>query len=325
MNSPASAPTAARSRTRVRDGVVLSDVHVRVASGAASSDGTVASNYISRVPHINFSATILHALATPIDAVGLQVWAGAMLLSEYLLSNPITVRGKIVLELGAGTGLASIAAVAAGARAVVATDIHDEGILSLLHRNVKLNNLADIVSIAPLDLMDDSCPLFSALSDLVAPQARLSPRESPEVVASAFHQFQTSGEIIIAADILYLDDVTFQLVRRLPHLLLLSDANETCGKWRSRTMYMALEKRIQFSVDELRPTAPAWDFFVRTVEAMNSDLEARITDDCEPLPADFPDVRIRMTAVDLSGTAQLFSEYERVKELELWQINLEFR
>ncbi|XP_035510843.1 methyltransferase-like protein 22 [Morone saxatilis] len=37
-----------------------------------------------------------------------QVWRGALLLADFILSKPATFRGATVLELGAGTGLTSI-------------------------------------------------------------------------------------------------------------------------------------------------------------------------------------------------------------------------
>ena len=42
-----------------------------------------------------------------------------MLLADYLLHHHSQVEGRLVLEVGAGTGLASIAASVAGARSVL--------------------------------------------------------------------------------------------------------------------------------------------------------------------------------------------------------------
>lgn len=50
-------------------------------------------------------------------------WAGGMALARYLLDHPDKVRGRRVLDLGAGSGLVAIAAALAGARAVIAADI----------------------------------------------------------------------------------------------------------------------------------------------------------------------------------------------------------
>ncbi len=51
-----------------------------------------------------------HAMSTTLPNVGLQVWRGALLMSDYLLTHSEIVDGAIVLELGAGTGLVSLVA-----------------------------------------------------------------------------------------------------------------------------------------------------------------------------------------------------------------------
>ena len=50
-------------------------------------------------------------------------WPGGQALARYLLDNPNLVRGRSVLDFAAGSGLAGIAAVLAGAAAVTAADI----------------------------------------------------------------------------------------------------------------------------------------------------------------------------------------------------------
>ncbi len=50
-------------------------------------------------------------------------WAGGQAVSRYILDNPALVANRTVLDLGAGSGLASIAAAKAGATDVLAADI----------------------------------------------------------------------------------------------------------------------------------------------------------------------------------------------------------
>jgi predicted nicotinamide N-methyase len=50
-------------------------------------------------------------------------WAGGQALARYLLDNPAVVRGKRVLDIGAGSGLVALAAAKAGAAHVLAADI----------------------------------------------------------------------------------------------------------------------------------------------------------------------------------------------------------
>jgi predicted nicotinamide N-methyase len=50
-------------------------------------------------------------------------WAGGAALARHLLAHPEIVRGRSVLDLGAGGGLVAIAAAKAGAASVIAADI----------------------------------------------------------------------------------------------------------------------------------------------------------------------------------------------------------
>ena len=50
-------------------------------------------------------------------------WAGGQALARYILDHPDTVRGKSVLDFGAGSGLVALAAAKAGAARVLAADI----------------------------------------------------------------------------------------------------------------------------------------------------------------------------------------------------------
>lgn len=50
-------------------------------------------------------------------------WAGGQALARYVLDNPGLVKGKGVIDFGAGSGLAGLAAAKAGASRVLAVDI----------------------------------------------------------------------------------------------------------------------------------------------------------------------------------------------------------
>lgn len=51
-----------------------------------------------------------HSVSTELNLVGLQVWRGAVLLADYVLSCPDLFKNQTVLELGSGVGLTSIVA-----------------------------------------------------------------------------------------------------------------------------------------------------------------------------------------------------------------------
>ena len=67
------------------------------------------------------------------SGTGSSVWDGAVVLARFLETHPSLVRGKRVLELGAGTGFGGLCAAALGALTVTLTDI--EACLPLLREN----------------------------------------------------------------------------------------------------------------------------------------------------------------------------------------------
>ena len=76
---------------------------------------------------------------------GFRTWEGSLHLGSYLLTDAgrDLVRGKDVLELGAGTGFLSIlCAKHLRASRVAATD-GDEGVVEALRENIALNELRD--------------------------------------------------------------------------------------------------------------------------------------------------------------------------------------
>jgi predicted nicotinamide N-methyase len=71
-------------------------------------------------------------------------WVGGQALARYLLDNPEEVAGKIVFDLGAGSGICAIAARRAGATQVRATDI-DPFSREAIALNAELNDVDILV------------------------------------------------------------------------------------------------------------------------------------------------------------------------------------
>jgi len=127
------------------------------------------------------------------DATGLLVWPAARAFSAHLCLHPEIVRGKRVVELGAGTGLAGLVAAALGAKEVVMTDL--TATLPLLKRNVERNAAAVTTPMSALEL-------------------RWGAEEGPGAELSDF-------DVIIACEIVYQHDAeTYEaLVRSMKKLL----------------------------------------------------------------------------------------------------------
>ena len=67
-------------------------------------------------------------------------WASGLVLARWLATNPQWVKGKKVLDFGAGSGVAAIAAAKAGAAEVVACDL-DPIALAACRANAELNQV----------------------------------------------------------------------------------------------------------------------------------------------------------------------------------------
>ncbi|KAK7309086.1 hypothetical protein RJT34_05553 [Clitoria ternatea] len=80
---------------------------------------------------------------------GSWVWESSLILSQWITTQrDFDLRGKTVLELGAGAGLPGLVAATLGATRVVLTDI--DPLIPALSRNVVANNLGNVVEVREL-------------------------------------------------------------------------------------------------------------------------------------------------------------------------------
>jgi predicted nicotinamide N-methyase len=87
-------------------------------------------------------------------------WPGGQAVARHLLDHPELVRGLRVLDLGAGSGLASLAALRAGAASVVAND-PDPFAAAAIHLNAAANGLS--VRVHTEDLLEAEPGGFDAV------------------------------------------------------------------------------------------------------------------------------------------------------------------
>ncbi|XP_038223460.1 methyltransferase-like protein 22 [Zerene cesonia] len=214
---------------------------------------------------------IEHSSKTKIALVGLQVWRGAFLLGDLLIHLGVRgdLKGKTVLELGAGTGLTSFVA-AIYAKKVVCTDIDVGGILELIKINAKCNEklIKSQFKVLPLDFMNT---------------------DWNSILLREIQQ----TDIIIAADVIYDDDVTAAFVATIQKML---NTNPP------KTLYIVLEKRYVFTIEHMDSVAPCYETFLTLLDKVKTDPRSNWT--VEQLPLNFPK----------------YFMYERVKELVLWKI-----
>jgi len=110
------------------------------------------------------------------------VWAGGQALARYVLDHPDAVRGRGVLDLAAGSGVAAIAAAKAGAAHVTAADV-DPAAAGAIRRNATANGVVVAVGsdIQPADVVLAGDAFYSAsvaqqMTALLRDQARRGAR-----------------------------------------------------------------------------------------------------------------------------------------------------
>ncbi|NXP78055.1 MET22 protein, partial [Ramphastos sulfuratus] len=236
---------------------------------------------------------IEHTMATPLEDVGKQVcilpccswivfphffsfncfsspqvWRAAFLLADYIVFKRDTFRCCSVLELGGGTGITSII-MGTVAKRVYCTDV-GEDLLAMCEQNVALNkHLMELgrgeVKVKELDwLKDEFC------TDPEAPYSW-----SEEEIAD-LHEHCT---VIMAADVFYDDDLTDALFRTLYRI--------THNLRNSCTVYLALEKRLNFTLRHMDVTCEAYSHFRNALNDLENLQDRRIKYTAEPIKLDF--------------------------------------
>jgi predicted nicotinamide N-methyase len=256
-------PAAAADDNDDSGEVHLSEVHLDARRGAGATTSTTFRFAGGAPPPL----ALRHALATPLAGVGLQVWAGA-LLADFLLAQGGALAGAAVLELGAGTGLAALAAARAGARHVWATDV-SKPVLELAAANAAAAGLAAAARVRRLDW--------------AAPPAWLAAGGKPSGEPSGDEFGWTAADLrelstcalVVAADCIYDDCLTEAFMRVAASLLALLRRLARAGAPRPR-LVVALERRVVFALADLAVRAPAYDFW-RTLfseEGAGRDLKS---------------------------------------------------
>ena len=141
------------------------------------------------------------------DSTAFTVWDGGILLADYLQAVPEeTVRGKRVLELGSGLGLAGLTAAVLGAKCVLLTDLPD--VIPLLSQNAMTNRMmwqaagCSNVTCAALDWFNPN-PLPVPL----------------DTEGNASASFPGSWDVILLADCVWTLDLVNPLIQTLKALI----------------------------------------------------------------------------------------------------------
>jgi predicted nicotinamide N-methyase len=120
-------------------------------------------------------------------------WAGGQALARYVLDNRALAAGRSVLDLGAGSGLAGIAALKAGAARVLAADTDPFAVAA-----VALNGAANAVT--PAATADDLLAAAPARFDLVLVGDLFYERPLAERVLAFIETARSQGAAVLVGD-----------------------------------------------------------------------------------------------------------------------------
>ncbi|KAK3130898.1 hypothetical protein QOZ80_6BG0499400 [Eleusine coracana subsp. coracana] len=243
--------------------------------------------------------TIRHGITSSLKSVGLQVWKAALLLADFVLHKSSTSSdfdGVTAIEIGAGTGLVGLVQ-ARVARKVFITD-RGSDILDNCLANVQLNpsmlkfNDAKVY-VRGLD-WKTSWPPSVGTCDASDPSSR-------HLWSKSEIEEAEEATILFAADVIYSDDLTdlfFYTVKKL------------MSSGAKKVLYLALEKRYNFSLDDLDVVANGYAHFRSFF--MDQDEHRSVEDTLKP--------GFVGKQIDLSEVPQYIGEYDRGKDLEMWEI-----
>ncbi|WP_420403167.1 class I SAM-dependent methyltransferase [Nisaea sp.] len=128
-------------------------------------------------------------------------WAGGQALARYVIDHPHLVAGRRVLDIGAGSGIVSLAALWASASVVVANDTDPVAGLAI-RMNAEANGLLAGLELAGRDMFDepalaeDGGPLF----DIVLAGDIFYERPMADRAAGWLRRHAAAGALVLVGD-----------------------------------------------------------------------------------------------------------------------------
>lgn len=245
-----------------------------------------------------------HSLNTPLQRVGEQVWLGSCLLVDFIMYRHDLFTRSVVVELGCGVALASIVSSKVCSR-VFATDLPDS-VLELAATNIRRNVSVAEYGPSPVEVRKLNWHRFSNGTEDIQEFATLFPRDGPFAWQRQDLEAIAELDIIIAADVVYDDNITDAFVACASQLLKRSRNSNA-------RLFVALEKRYNFTLEDLDCKASAYDHFMSCV-CPNSISADMLPAGMACIPPVFQGRRLELETLP-QGLV-----YDRTKDLELWEL-----
>lgn len=272
---------------------------------------TKSNQNVKTINHLSF----IHHQTTKLTDVGKQLWKGSLILADFILSNNMFEQAYCV-ELGCGIGLCSSLLVSKAAH-VICTDKSDD-ILSLCERNIQENG--DIVALVRNSYCKNGPNLKTKFScqtvnwfdyDSIEPFDLTLNNNKQTTSRRKYSKYSWDAQtvsilrktnIILAADCIYDDQLTDALLNTILSLCISSEEENV-------TILLSVEKRINFTLDDLDISAPAHEYFIKQLKKIHNKVSRNSRN------------QRKFEYCKLPLIFKQSINYIRNQYLELWQIN----
>ena len=230
--------------------------------------------------------TLRHSSRTPLDGVGEQLWNSSFLLCDFLLHMRAVFGDFTLFELGGGVGLVAVIASLVSEKEVFCTDYQDS-VLRLAKENLERN--AHLFT----TLNKAASPIHFRIFDWMQPEHPRNGRPSSTAWKSEDTEALSGPCLFLAADVIYDDELTESLFEALKSVVRVDER-----------VYLALEKRYNFTIADLRLVANGYDAFLSHFRSDDDYSDGKLFIG-RKISLDFP---------------QRFISYERTHDMELWEL-----
>jgi len=228
---------------------------------------------------------IEHKMKTKLKDVGLQLWRASFYLMDFLIANASVFHNKIVVELGAGLGVASMVA-SLFASKVYCTDIPK--IVAQAEKNFILNKEF---------LGNNIC--FNSLI-----WTHYDDDDNNQNFRSDSFNLVKNADVYIAADVIYDDIITLKFMNTLYKIL--TEGNEK----KIKCCFIAGEKRINFNTQNLNLVDCAYNYFKESLLDLDDYIDLKIG------------VKFKVKQLDCTEMPQFVTNYERNAHLYIWKLEM---
>ncbi|XP_067860287.1 methyltransferase-like protein 23 isoform X3 [Heptranchias perlo] len=151
---------------------------------------------------------------------GMYIWPCAVVLAQYMWFYRSTVRGKTILEIGAGASLPGIVAAKCGAKVILSDGAELQNCLDNCRRSCQINNLEDV-------------PVIGLTWGQISPDLVLLPKIDIILGSDVFYEPEDFEDIVTTI---------FYLMQKNPHALFWTTYQERSTRRGTDTTHSFLDQ-----------------------------------------------------------------------------------